>query len=118
MSETTARNLTLPPVGSECEFFKQREHGNCHKRLPRACVVKILAHITVHEGGANVAVFSWLRKGRITSVDMAIARCFRPIKTERERAIDEISAAYFEGARGHMGGIAGIYEAGFRKVQS
>jgi len=90
----------LPTIGTICEMLD----GN-----GIFVMVEIFA---AHEGFHH----GWSEE-RVQAYFSDEVNDFRPIKTERERAIDEISAAYFEGARGHMGGIAGIYEAGFRKVQ-
>ena len=94
---------TLPPVGTVCEYRPILDDD--------WITVKITGY------GERLALIKPHGKDYETICSKSSAT-FRPIKTERERVIDEISAAYFEGARGHMGGIAGIYEAGFRKVQS
>jgi len=105
---TTWEGGGFPPVGTVCKYrFMTTNKGGD----------------TTHSGTCEILGYRhnivWIAptcaKQKIVALDVVE---FTPIKTERERVIDEISAAYFEGARGHMGGIAGIYEAGFRKVQS
>ena len=87
----------LPPSGTVCDMYRY----NCWS----GCEV-----IGVHGDFAIV-----YHNGDYITAD---SNYLRPIKSERERVIDEMHEAYFEGARGHIGGIAGIYEAGFRKAQS
>ena len=99
---TAWNGTTLPPVGTVCEYKPILDDD--------WITVKITGY------GERLALIKPHGKDYETICSKSSAT-FRPTKTERERAIDEISAAYFEGARGHMGGIAGIYEAGFRKVQ-
>jgi len=98
----------LPPVGTVCEYTRELSAAESQRdRTWYWC--KVVAH---ELGGAVIRTKAGHYHNRSVP-----EFSFRPIKTERERAIDEMHEAYFEGARGHMGGIAGIYEAGFRKVQ-
>jgi len=93
---------TLPPVGTVCEYKPILDDD--------WITVKITGY------GERLALLKPHGKDYETVCSKG-AGYFRPIKSDRDRAIDEMHEAYFEGARGHMGGIAGIYEAGFRKVQ-
>ena len=91
----------LPPVGTVCEYKPILDDD----------------WITVKITGYGERLILLKPHGKdYETVGSSAAGHFRPLKTERERAIDEMREAYREGVRGHMGGIAGIYEAGYRKV--
>ena len=98
---------TLPPVGTVCGVALNGSGQN------KSVIEVLYCDESTVVGRIISGVFAYAFSNGFPTSEYR----FTPIKTERERVIDEISAAYFEGARGHMGGIAGIYEAGFRKVQ-
>jgi len=103
----------LPPAGTECEIFVDGMVGKeadkyQHKKA------EIMLH-TKSKHGTPVAVFrvdSNDKKENEYYWDAFTARCFRPLKTERERAI--------EGMRKVVAGLlpkvcGALYDAGYRK---
>lgn len=89
----------LPPVGCECE---RRTHGGV------VTVVQIIAHFK--NRAAMVAVYIPV-EGDVKQVQQGIAGCFRPLRTEAERAIDEM--VRLSGVS--IGAAKILYDAGYRK---
>ena len=110
------KNGELPPVGEVCEFVRTGD-VDWHKQLKTGTEVTILAHYSPCNDGEMVAVFCHkvcdeTQDGRL--VDQGIGVCFRPLRTECEKAIDgmvslvEPLATYREFA-------GAIYDAGMYK---
>lgn len=124
----------LPPVGIKCIVdskectakFVRRFHGK---------TVNILMHMTDHAGD-EVAIFSMpdpSDKSCLCFHGMA-AGCFKPIKTEREIAIDDmlkiaesaadkINAQFFIDSKsiqeaGKLSVFSALYDAGYRKTNT
>jgi hypothetical protein len=74
----------LPPVGTECEV---NENGGYE--------VEIIAHSKNKAG--DVAIYKRFIDG-VLSVDFRVAECFRPIQTERDKAIEEMFYGVAENA--------------------
>lgn len=89
----------LPPVGCECEY-----HTGCGV----VTVVQIIAHFKNRAAmvAAHIPV-----EGDIKQVRQSIAGCFRPLRTEAERAIDEM--VRLSGVS--IGAAKILYDAGYRK---
>lgn len=98
--ETTGWDGTgLPPVGVECEHCS-------HSGI--ITVVQIIAHFK--NRAAMVAVYIPV-KGDTKQVQQSVAGCFRPLRTEAERAIDEM--VRLSGVS--IGAARILYDAGYRK---
>ena len=89
----------LPPVGCECEH---RTHSGV------VIVVQIIAHFK--NRAAMVAAYIPV-KGDVKQVRQSVAGCFRPLRTEAERAIDEM--VQLSGVS--TGAAKILYDAGYRK---
>lgn len=110
----------LPPVGTMCEA--------CWTSPEEYYQVGVLAH------DDGKAVCRWLTgpgAGELFESEDGILAAFtdphpkfRPLRTpeqiaaeERERAISEMLRIYTDGAAGHCGGIAALYDAGYRRQE-
>lgn len=117
------KNGELPPVGEVCifdpngrtEFFDEKAIGAIGKE------VSIISHVKFKGAVGSVAVFMCDSDG-VAIVRTASETCFRPLRTERDKAIDEIiSTAKKIGWNSEMANqIIGevaveLYEAGYRK---
>lgn len=89
----------LPPVGCECEH---------HTHSGVVTVVQIIAHFK--NRAAMVAAYIPV-KGDVKQVRQSVAGCFRPLRTEAERAIDEM--VQLSGVS--IGAAKILYDAGYRK---
>ena len=89
----------LPPVGTICQMvsIEGRKEG----------VIK--CHLVGADGSPLAAI--QFEKG----YGIGTLYCFRPIKSEREKAIDEMKQVYSDGEAVGMGGIYALYAAGWRK---
>lgn len=111
----------LPPVGCECEFVMcdNEDFYRAKHNLPNTGdTVKIVAHHKFYELGAGVAVFVWLdgENGRSATGTNIL---FRPLRTEREKAIDDMKSlcAYPGSWCSTFKAFAeSLYDAGYRKV--
>ena len=98
----------LPPVGTECEIKMPRIWKKC----------KIMG--SAEEYGIPVVLVQVGKRAFLTS---GTHHSFRPIKSEREKAIDEIKSIIVSqgwlSADGTVSGeiAAKIYDAGFRKTE-
>ncbi|HHQ4662137.1 TPA: hypothetical protein ACSPZY_002574 [Aeromonas veronii] len=107
----------LPPVGVECEFHGGARVGReWPDSLKDGAKVKVLCHYTPCM--RPVAVFSFdIPGGKLTS--QASEACFRPIRTERDLAVDEMmkdaGALQWETPKSIM---LSLYDAGYRKQVS
>ncbi len=82
----------LPPVGMECEFIRH-DDVHWHDKLTTGSRVKTLAHYSPCDDGVMVAVFSFDASDDVetgSEVDQGVVLCFRPIRTEREKVIEEM----------------------------
>ena len=110
----------LPPVGCECVWVD--ESGvDCPAgvRYPDVGeVVSVRAHADT-PGGDVIAIFTWESGG--DGLRVAASRMpedFRPLRTEREKAIDEMfQAAFSIGSEINAETIGALYDAGYRKVK-
>jgi len=93
---------TLPPVGTVCEYKTIQDDD--------WITVKITGY------GDNLALMRPHGKDYETICSKAAAR-FRTIKSDRDRAIDEMYEDSIA-AEGRLAIAAAIYDAGYRKVQS
>lgn len=99
--ETTGWDGTgLPPVGSKCEH---RTYSGV------VTVVQIIAHFK--NRAAMVAAYIPV-EGDVKQVQQSIAGNFRPLRTEAERAIDEM--VRLSGVS--IGAAKILYDAGYRKA--
>lgn len=115
----------LPPVGCECEFIR-KEECDLIRGVASGDAVEILAHYSPCLDDVIVAVFSYKvnnREQRGRLVEQAVSMCFRPLRTEREKAIDEMVSGY-QSAKGdkpvhpRVRAFAEyLYDAGYRKVK-
>lgn len=84
----------LPPVGCKCEFVMLEDadfYRGKYKLPDNGDVVNVVAHHHFYETGKDVAVFVWYdgESGRSATGTNVL---FRPLRTEREKAIDEMAA--------------------------
>lgn len=78
----------LPPVGAVCKWVGNWGDGEYRDCLDTGIEVEIIAHYSPLSDGGLVAVFAYETRepiGRIT--DQSIAKCFIPIRTERDELI-------------------------------
>ena len=105
----------LPPVGCECEWVDESGvdgvDGVVYPQL--GDVVTIHAHADT-PGGYTIAIFTWARGSGLGVAASRMQEDFRPIRTEREKAIDAACKA--------IGGVIGarlvierLYDAGMLK---
>ena len=93
----------LPPVGCECEAMRDGEW----------VAVEVLRH-RVNNVGVNVAAVM-----DCTSFNVFWATDFRPLRTEREKAIDDMLLAIDHIKEGNFETfISALYDAGYRRVAS
>ena len=72
----------LPPVGTVCQIAPSTEY--LHISYPEGSEVKVYSNFT-DDRGAELAAFV-CSKGKIGGV--AIGKCFRPLKTEKEKFVE------------------------------
>lgn len=102
----------LPPVGADVEFTigTYDMETDFDGILPaEGEIVQVVAHKTTSDGN-DVAVVYWDDKGAGRSACF-VPGCFRPLRTEAERAIDEI--VRLSGVS--IGAAKILYDAGYRK---
>ena len=93
----------LPPVGCECEI-----RHNCWREFQRITVVAITREYVIVEYDSVVA-----REQHYHLSDMT----FRPLRSEREKAIDEMANLIAKSVFGSAKCQAEkLYDAGYRKV--
>ncbi|ULG01296.1 hypothetical protein phiA005_0041 [Aeromonas phage phiA005] len=112
----------LPPVGEVCifdpngrtEFFDEKAIGAIGKE------VSIISHVKFKGAVGSVAVFMCDSDG-VAIVRTASETCFRPLRTEREKAIDEMVCEFIDhhgdpkGGERYLGIAAKLYDAWYRK---
>lgn len=102
----------LPPVGIDVEFTigTYDIETDFDSILPaEGEIVEVIAHKTTSDGN-NVAVVYWDDKGAGRSACF-VPGCLRPLRTEAERAIDEM--VRLSGVS--IGAAKILYDAGYRK---
>ena len=116
------KNGELPPVGEVCifdpngrtEFFDERAINAIGKE------VSIISHVKFNGAVGSVAVFM-CDTGGVAIVRTANQDCFRPLRTERDKAIDEMVCEFIDhhgdpkGGERYLGIAAKLYDAGYRK---
>lgn len=110
----------LPPVGCECEWVDESgvevAAGSLYPRI--GDVVSVCAHKQT-PGGDVIAIFTW--EPGDNGLRVAASRMpedFRPLRTEREKAIDEMVGVIKGAAFQDPEFIASIlYDAGYRRVK-
>ncbi|WP_421220308.1 hypothetical protein [Aeromonas enteropelogenes] len=111
----------LPPVGTECEFCGGAGDADdpWHPDLMDGDRVTVIAHFEC--GICTLAAFTFKsRNPNIATVlvEQANYGCFRPIRTERDKAIDEMKQhCPHHGSWDAVGRIyaEALYDAGYRK---
>ena len=116
------KNGELPPVGEVCifdpsgrtEFFDEKAINAIGKE------VSIISHVKFNGAVGSVAVFM-CDTGGVATVCTANQDCFRPLRTEREKAIDEMVGEFInyygdpKGGERYLGIAEKLYDAGYRK---
>lgn len=116
------KNGELPPVGEVCLWIGRKENGDYRADLRTGDRVEVIAHYKPRSDGPMVAVFAYESRESIgRQTDQSIAKCFRPLRTEREKAIDEMVCEFIDhhgdpkGGERYLGIAAKLYDAGYRK---
>ena len=109
------KNGELPPVGDVCIFDPGdgAENYNNEELEAVGCDVEIIAHTKFNRAVGCVAVFKWDRDSGC-GVSTGCASVFRPIRTEREKAIDEM-VSLVEPLATYREFASAIYDAGMYK---
>jgi len=108
------KNGELPPVGEVCIF--DPTGGECYfnedELRAQGHQVSIIAHTKYKQSSGSVAVFKW-DLDECCGVGSANACSFRPLRTERDKAIDEMMEhCDYLGSRDFAGKL---FDAGYRK---
>ena len=111
----------LPPVGTECEFCGGAGDADdpWHPDLMDGDRVTVIAHFEC--GICTLAAFTFKSRNQNIAtvlVEQANYGCFRPIRTERDKAIDEMKQhCPHHGSWDTVGRIyaEALYDAGYRK---
>jgi hypothetical protein len=101
MSNDWFENGELPPVGIECEY----KLGNFWKH----CEVKGDAF----EYGHRIVLVQIGDGCKCTGE----VKYFRPIKSEREKAIDDMASIMGSGSNTYWASAEALYDAGYRKLE-
>ena len=110
------KNGELPPVGEVCLWIGRKENGDYRADLRTGDRVEVIAHYKPRSDGPMVAVFAYESRESIgRQTDQSIAKCFSPLRTEREKAIDEMVACLAERWANCEELAAHLYDAGYRK---
>lgn len=116
------KNGELPPVGEVCIFDPNGRTEYFDEEAIKAIgkEVSIISHVKFKNGVGSVAVFMCDTYG-VAVVRSANEACFRPVRTEREKAIDEMVCEFIDhhgdpkGGERYLGIAAKLYDAGYRK---
>lgn len=109
----------LPPIGEVCEFDPGNGADNFSNDELKASghSVQIVAHTKYNLSTGNVAVFKW-DFDDCCGVSTGAASCFRPLPTERDKAISEM-VAIMNGETACLvlfgDAAAKLYDAGYRR---
>lgn len=114
------KNGGLPPVGEVCLWIGRKENGDYRADLRTGDRVEVIAHYKPRSDGPMVAVFAFESRESIgRQTDQSIAKCFSPLRTEREKAIDEmvevLKSAIQDTKTVHKICASALYNAGYRK---
>ena len=117
------KNGELPPVGEVCLWIGRKENGDYRADLRTGDRVEVIAHYKPRSDGAMVAVFAYESRESIgRQTDQSIAKCFSPLRTEREKAIDEMVGVARDIGYSSNNSIAiigdvasAMYDLGYRK---
>ena len=109
----------LPPVGCECEWVDESGvdgvDGVVYPQL--GDVVTIHAHADT-PGGYTIAIFTWARGSGLGVAASRMPEDFRPLRTEREKAIEEmLDTVHQKGSFINKDACEIIYDSGYRKVK-
>lgn len=112
-------NGELPPVGDVCIFDPGdgAENYNHEELEAVGCDVEIIAHTKFNRAVGCVAVFKWDRDSGC-GVSTGCASVFRPIRTERDKAIEDMLLVIHEARHPHESltdACQMLYAAGYRK---
>ena len=109
----------LPPVGEVCLWIGRKENGDYRADLRTGDRVEVIAHYKPRSDGPMVAVFAYESRESIgRQTDQSIAKCFSPLRTERDKAIDDIASAITDDKEPPIyifKAAAKLYDAGYRK---
>lgn len=100
----------LPPVGEVCEVM----------HLDRWVCCEVIAHFE-QSWGMVAAYTVGINGGNAKLLEQCDAEDFRPLRTEREKAIDEMVCEFIDhhgdpkGGERYLGIAAKLYDAGYRK---
>ena len=110
------KNGELPPVGEVCIF--DPAGGECYfnddELKAKGHNVYIIAHTNYKKTSGSVAVFKW-DLDDCCGVSSANACSFRPLRTERDKAIDEMMSVAAENWGNLQDCCERLYEYGYRK---
>lgn len=100
------KNGELPPVGVVCEVYSDRPH---HSYKHHVC---LSVRIVAHDGDVAVYFVESLQE-----YYALVARCFRPLRTERDKAIDEMVSSVLAVMNSDLQRrlCEDLYDAGYRK---
>ena len=105
----------LPPVGEVCLWIGRKENGDYRADLRTGDRVEVIAHYKPRSDGPMVAVFAYESRESIgRQTDQSIAKCFSPLRTERDKAIDEM-VSLVEPLATYREFAGAIYDAGMYK---
>ena len=109
----------LPPVGCECEWVDESEvdgvDGVVYPQLGDVVTVRTHANTP---GGDTIAIFTWPRGDGLGVAASRMPEDFRPLRTEREKAIGEMANLIAKSVFGSAKCQAEkLYDAGYRKVE-
>ena len=117
----------FPPVGCECEYNDAAWEFEDVSVTPMDGDKLTICAKSKTPLGRECVIFTWVSKNKaLLAASAAIPAVFRSLRTEREKAIDEIAASIganfrFEGydlhARITRSLSEVIYDAGYRKVK-
>ena len=109
------KNGELPPVGEVCLWIGRKENCDYRADLRTGDRVEVIAHYKPRSDGPMVAVFAYESRESIgRQTDQSIAKCFSPLRTEREKAIDEM-VSLVEPLATYREFAGAIYDAGMYK---
>ena len=110
----------LPPVGCECEYNHSAWGFEDVSVTPMDGDKLTICAKSKTPSGRECVIFTWVSKNRaLLAAATAIPAVFRPLRTEREKAIDEMIsvtlAVINQDTQRQMFGM--LYDAGYRKVK-
>ena len=109
----------LPPVGCECEWVDESGIDGPDGALYPCIgdVVSVCAHRET-PGGEVIAIFTWPHNNGLLVAASRMPSDFRPIRTEREKAIEEMANLIAKSVFGSAKCQAEkLYDSGYRKVE-